>query len=49
MKNEEQKDKLYKQLGACCVKMEAFGLMNNFPYLIIWGISNYANGRKNDK
>jgi len=49
MKNEEQRDKLRKQLGACCVEIEVFGLMNNFPCLVIRGISNYANGRKNDK
>ena len=49
MKNEEQRDKLREQLGACCVEMEAFGLMNNFPCLVIRGISDYADGRKNDK
>ncbi|OCK90178.1 uncharacterized protein K441DRAFT_580674, partial [Cenococcum geophilum 1.58] len=49
IKNKEQKDKLYKQLGAYCVKMEAFRLINNFSCLIIRGISNYTNGRKNNK
>ena len=29
--------------------MEAFGLMNSFLCLVIQGISNYADGRKNDK
>ena len=29
--------------------MEAFGLMNNFPCLIIRGISDYADGRRDDK
>ena len=49
IKNREQRDKLRDQLGACCVEMEAFGLMNNFPCLVIRGISDYADGRKNDK
>lgn len=49
IKNAEQRDKLYGQLEACCVEMEAFGLMNNFPCLIVRGISDYADGRKNDK
>jgi hypothetical protein len=29
--------------------MEAFGLMNHFPCLVIRGISDYADGHKNDK
>lgn len=49
LKNQEQRDKLRDQLGACCVEMEAFGLLNNFPCLVIRGISDYADGRKNDK
>jgi nucleoside phosphorylase len=49
IKNREQRDKLRDQLEACCVEMEAFGLMNNFPCLVIRGISDYADGRKNDK
>jgi nucleoside phosphorylase len=28
--------------------MEAFGLMNNFPCLVIRGISDYADGHKDD-
>ena len=49
IKNEVQRDNLREQLGACCVEMEAFGLMNNFPCLVIRGISDYADGRKSDK
>jgi len=49
IKNREQRDKLHNQLEACCVEMEAFGLMNSFPCLVIRGISDYADGRKDDK
>ncbi|EGX88078.1 serine/threonine-protein kinase ripk4, putative [Cordyceps militaris CM01] len=31
-----------------CVEMEAAGLMNKFPCLVIRGISDYANEEKND-
>ncbi|KAK6348998.1 hypothetical protein TWF730_009758 [Orbilia blumenaviensis] len=49
IKNQEQRDKLGGQIGACCVEMEAFGLMNNFPCLVIRGISDYADGQKDDR
>jgi nucleoside phosphorylase len=31
-----------------CIEMEAAGLMNNFPCLVVRGISNYADSSKND-
>ena len=31
-----------------CFEMEAAGLMNNFPCIVIRGISDYADGYKND-
>lgn len=35
--------------GDClCFEMEAAGLMNNFPCLVIRGISDYADAHKND-
>ncbi|KAK6525820.1 hypothetical protein TWF281_010863 [Arthrobotrys megalospora] len=49
IKNREERNKLSSQLGACCVEMEAFGLMNNFPCLVIRGISDYADGHKSDR
>lgn len=33
---------------ALCIEMEAAGLMNNFPCLVIRGISDYADSHKND-
>lgn len=49
IKSREKRDQLRDKLGACCVEMEAFGLLNNFPCLVIRGISDYADGLKNDR
>lgn len=32
-----------------CFKIEAVGLMDNFPYLVIQGIYNYADMYKNKR
>ncbi|KAJ0416424.1 nucleoside phosphorylase domain-containing protein [Aspergillus carlsbadensis] len=40
-------DHLGRELGACCVDMEAAGLVNNFPCLAIRGICDYADSHKN--
>lgn len=44
------RDKLNRDLGGriLCVEMEAAGLMNNFPCIIIRGICDYADSHKND-
>jgi nucleoside phosphorylase len=34
---------------AICLEMEAAGLMNHFPCVVIRGISDYADSHKNDK
>ena len=34
--------------GVLCFEMEAAGLMNNFPCLVIRGISDYSDSHKND-
>ncbi|KAI8635281.1 hypothetical protein F5Y19DRAFT_460986 [Xylariaceae sp. FL1651] len=43
------RDKLCQDLGGnvLCVEMEAAGLMNNFPCLVIRGICDYADSHKN--
>ena len=44
------RDKLSSELGGVlCFEMEAAGLMNNFPCLIIRGICDYADSHKNKK
>jgi nucleoside phosphorylase len=43
------RDKLNKDLGGnvLCVEMEAAGLMNDFPCIVIRGICDYADSHKN--
>jgi nucleoside phosphorylase len=41
------RDKLAHQLGILCFEMEAAGLMNHFPCLVIRGICDYADSHKN--
>ncbi|KAL2827973.1 hypothetical protein BDW59DRAFT_159931 [Aspergillus cavernicola] len=44
------RDRLGRELGgALCVEMEAAGLMNNFPCLVVRGICDYADSHKNDE
>jgi hypothetical protein len=44
------RDELNKYLDGkvLCVEMEAAGLMNNFPCIVIRGICDYADSHKND-
>ena len=44
----QTRDRLAQQLGGnICFEMEAAGLMDNFPCLVIRGISDYADSHKN--
>lgn len=47
--NRQQRDGLRTELGALCVEMEAAGLMNTFPCLVVRGICDYADSEKNDR
>lgn len=49
IKDANFRDKLNKDLGGhvLCVEMEAAGLMNNFPCIVIRGICDYADSHKN--
>ncbi|OLN81556.1 Kinesin light chain 5 [Colletotrichum chlorophyti] len=47
MKNAEIRDKLSAEKGVLCFEMEAAGLMNHFPCLVIRGICDYADSHKN--
>lgn len=55
IKDARSRDKIVSQLqeenvGEClCFEMEAAGLMNSFPCLVIRGISDYADSHKNDR
>jgi nucleoside phosphorylase len=41
------RDQLGAELGVLCIEMEAAGLMNSFPSLVIRGISDYSDSHKN--
>ena len=45
MKNATRSD---NEFGALCVEMEAAGLMNDFPCIVIRGVCDYADSHKND-
>ncbi|KAJ6014042.1 hypothetical protein N7540_008633 [Penicillium herquei] len=47
MKDGQLRDQMAKELRVCCVEMEAAGLMNEFPCIVIRGICDYADSHKN--
>jgi nucleoside phosphorylase len=48
MKDAAERDRVSAELdGVLCFEMEAAGLMNSFPCLVIRGISDYADTHKN--
>ena len=49
VKNATVRDKLKRDLKIFCVEMEAAGLMESFPCLVIRGICDYADAHKNKK
>jgi nucleoside phosphorylase len=49
VKNTKIRDWLGKHENAICVEMEAAGLMNDFPCLVVRGISDYSDSHKNSK
>lgn len=49
VKSRAVRDRIWEQLGACCVEMEAFGLMNHFPCMVIRGVCDYADENKDDR
>lgn len=49
MKDASVRDKLAAEKGVLCFEMEAAGLMNQFPCLVIRGICDYSDTHKNKK
>ncbi|KAK6811339.1 hypothetical protein RU639_012789, partial [Aspergillus parasiticus] len=47
VKDSQLRDKLGRELGVYCVEMEAAGLMNNYPCVVVRGICDYADSHKN--
>ncbi|KAK6334444.1 hypothetical protein TWF730_003659 [Orbilia blumenaviensis] len=49
VKHALTRNQIRKDHNAICLEMEAAGLMNNFPCIVIRGISDYADSHKNDQ
>jgi nucleoside phosphorylase len=50
LKHGKERDRLSTDLGSViCFEMEAAGLMNSFPCLVIRGICDYADSHKNKR
>jgi nucleoside phosphorylase len=51
VKDAAERDEVAKHVGekCLCVEMEAAGLMNHYPCLVIRGICDYADSHKNDR
>ncbi|KAF5722638.1 ankyrin repeat L25 [Fusarium mundagurra] len=49
MKDAYLRDKLAAKYGILCFEMEAAGLMNHFPCVVIRGICDYSDSHKNDE
>ncbi|KAG4255304.1 hypothetical protein FPRO04_03837 [Fusarium proliferatum] len=49
IKDAVTRDKLWERQQFLCVEMEAAGLMDKFPCLVIRGICDYADSHKNDR
>jgi nucleoside phosphorylase len=50
MRSAAERDRVSTELGGVlCFEMEAAGLMNNFPCLVIRGICDYADSHKNKR
>lgn len=47
IKDAIERDRVGKRFGALCFEMEAGGLMDHFPCLVIRGICDYADSHKN--
>lgn len=48
MKDAEVRDALSQNEGILCFEMEAAGLMDHFPCIVIRGICDYSDTHKND-
>jgi len=47
MKDALHRDKLAEKWKVLCFEMEAAGLMNDFPCLVVRGICDYSDSHKN--
>lgn len=47
VKDAHTRDQIAKKLGALCFEMEAAGIMNQLPCLVIRGVCDYCDSHKN--
>ncbi|OGM40589.1 hypothetical protein ABOM_010660 [Aspergillus bombycis] len=47
MRSAQRRDELRDEWDICCFEMEAAGLMDDFPCIVIRGICDYSDGHKN--
>lgn len=47
IKDGQTRDRIAQELGVICFEMEAAGLMDHFPCVVIRGISDYSDSHKN--
>ncbi|KAF5024639.1 hypothetical protein F66182_3261 [Fusarium sp. NRRL 66182] len=47
IKHGRTRDRLAQELGALCFEMEAAGVMDHFPCLVVRGICDYSDSHKN--
>jgi nucleoside phosphorylase len=47
VESSQKRDELRDEMNLLCVEMEAAGLMEAFPSLVVCGISNYTDSHKN--
>ncbi|KAL3443608.1 hypothetical protein BJX65DRAFT_285084 [Aspergillus insuetus] len=49
VKDSALRDRIGAELGAICLEMEAAGIMDSFPCIVIRGVSDYADTHKNKR
>jgi nucleoside phosphorylase len=49
VKDAVLRDRIGAELGASCLEMEAAGIMDSFPCIVIRGVSDYADSHKNKR
>jgi nucleoside phosphorylase len=49
MRHGATRDRLAREFGVLCFEMEAAGLMNDFPCVVVRGICDYADSHKNKR
>jgi len=49
VKDGPTRDRIAREEGVLCFEMEAAGLMDSFPYVVVRGVCDYADSHKNKR